>query len=210
MTIRSVCVYCGSSPGKDAAYLQAARALGEEIARRGLTLVYGGSIVGLMGEVARTALEGGSRVIGVIPKALAEQEIAFLELCELQLVDSMHERKARMAELSDGFVSLPGGFGTFEEFFEILTWSQLGLHAKPSGLLNIAGYYRHLLTFLNHSVSQGFVHPAHLHMLLVSRQPAELLDLLAAYQPPAGDKAAWVLAMHKQANSRESADLGNP
>ena len=207
MTIRSVCVYCGSSPGKDAAFLQAARALGGEIARRGLTLVYGGSIVGLMGEVARSALEGGGRVIGVIPKALAEQEIAFLELCELEQVDSMHARKARMAELADGFISLPGGFGTFEEFFEVLTWSQLGLHAKPSGLLNIAGYYDHLLAFLRHTVSQGFVHPAHLDMLMVSEEPAALLDRLNAYEPPPGDKAAWVRAINNLAGSKSA---GNP
>lgn len=207
MTIRSVCVYCGSSPGKDAAYLQAARALGGEIARRGLTLVYGGSIVGLMGEVARAALEGGGRVIGVIPRSMAEQEIAFMELCELEQVDSMHERKARMAELADGFVSLPGGFGTFEELFEILTWLQLGLHAKPSGLLNIAGYYDHLLQFLRHTVSQGFVHPAHLDMLMVSQDPADLLDRLNAYQPRPGDKAAWVRAMNNLASSKGG---GNP
>lgn len=208
MTIRSVCVYCGSSPGKDAAYLHAARALGGEIARRGLTLVYGGSIVGLMGEIARATLEGGGRVIGVIPKALAEQEIAFLELYELEQVDSMHERKARMAELADGFISLPGGFGTFEELFEILTWSQLGLHAKPSGLLNIAGYYDHLLAFLRHTVSQGFVHPAHLDMLMVSQEPAELLDRLNAYEPPAGDKAAWVRAMNNMSSSKGDINPG--
>lgn len=197
MSIKNICVYCGSSPGSDPAYLQAAHALGQEIARRQLTLVYGGSSVGLMGEVARTALEGGSHVIGVIPKSLADQEIAFYELCELKIVNSMHERKALMADLSDAFVTMPGGFGTFEEFFEILTWTQLGLHTKPSGLLNINGYYDQLLAFLEQAVDQNFVHHAHLEMIRVFQDPVELLTHLNTYRPPKGNKAEWVHGLSK-------------
>lgn len=196
MKINNICVYCGSSPGSTPIYMQAARELGQEIARRKLTLVYGGSSVGLMGEVARSALEGGSRVIGVIPRSLADQEIAFEELCELKIVDSMHERKALMAELSDAFVTMPGGFGTFEEFFEILTWTQLGLHAKPSGLLNINGYYDQLLAFLEHTADQHFVHHSHLELILISRQPGDLLDALFAYQPTLSKKTDWVHAVN--------------
>jgi len=143
MEIKSVCVYCGSSPGKNPDFLQSARAMGTELANRKITLVYGGGRSGLMGEVARTVLERGGRVIGVIPKALEDQELAFREVTELRVVDSMHERKALMAELSDAFVALPGGYGTLEEIFEVLTWVQLGFHTKPCGLLNISHYYDH-------------------------------------------------------------------
>lgn len=198
MSINNVCVYCGSSPGNSPIYMHAARELGQEISRRKMTLIYGGSSVGLMGEVARAAQAGGSRVVGVIPKALADQEIAFFELCELKVVDSMHERKALMAELSDAFVTMPGGFGTLEEFFEILTWTQLGLHVKPSGLLNINGYFNQLLSFLEYVSNQHFVHHSHIEMIQISTEPSQLLEKLATYQPQQGNKIEWVHAMDKK------------
>ena len=157
MELKAICVYCGSSPGASPLYIQAAQDLGREIAERGIRLVYGGASVGLMGAVAKAALAAGGKVTGIIPRALFEQEVAFKNLDDLIVVDSMHIRKAKMAELADGFIALPGGYGTFDEFFEVLTWAQLGLHAKPCGLLNINHYYDHLLAFLDHSVNEMFV-----------------------------------------------------
>jgi uncharacterized protein (TIGR00730 family) len=150
--MKSVCVFCGSSPGLNPVYRQGAIAMGEAIARRGLTLVYGGGAVGLMGVVADAALKAGGAVHGVIPQALDRREVAHKGLTRLEVVDSMHSRKARMAELSDGFIAMPGGIGTFEEMFEIWTWGQLGIHAKPLGFLDIAGFYHGLATFLDHAV----------------------------------------------------------
>lgn len=186
--MKSVCVFCGSSPGADPAYVAAARAVGAEIAGRGLTLVYGGAKVGLMGAVADAAVGAGGRVIGVLPVALEKKEIAHFGLAELEIVGSMHERKARMAELSDGFVALPGGAGTLEEIFEIWTWGQLGFHAKPAGFLNVGGYYDKLAGFLDHTVDQAFVKPVHRQMLTFHDDPAALLDAMAAYQAPATEK----------------------
>jgi uncharacterized protein (TIGR00730 family) len=196
--MNSICVYCGSSPGRLPVYLQAARQLGEAIAARDLKLVYGGASVGLMGEVARAALERGGKVTGVIPKALADQEVAFLELDDLYVVETMHARKALMAELSDGFITLPGGMGTLEEFFEVLTWAQLGIHRKPCGLLNIQGYFDQLLRFLDHAASEDFIWHAHCDLILMSDNPDELLDRFLDYQPPEADKAAWVLRMSRK------------
>lgn len=203
MKLNKVCVYCGSSSGKDPVFLQAARSMGEEIARRHLTLVYGGGRVGLMGAVARTVLEKGGEVIGVIPKALEEQELAFHDLLELHVVNSMHERKALMAELSDGFIALPGGYGTIEEIFEVLTWVQLGIHAKPCGLLNTGGYYDRLLDFLDHAVAQNFVHQPHRDLFLQAVDPGELLDSFEAYQPVLMNKAEWVREMEDDPKSEK-------
>lgn len=200
MEIKRVCVYCGSSPGKDPQYLRSARAMGTELAKRGVTVVYGGGRAGLMGEVARAALDNGGQVIGVIPKALSDQELAFHELTDLHVVDSMHERKAMMAELSDAFVALPGGYGTLEEIFEVLTWVQLGFHTKPCGLLNISGYYDHLLEFLDYSVSQQFIYQPHRDLILQALEPAELIEQFLAYQPVKMDKAAWVHDLEKSSS----------
>jgi hypothetical protein len=202
MTIQSVCVYCGSSPGRSAVYLNAAKDLGTEFGRRGLILVYGGSNIGLMGEVARSAIAAGGKVIGVITQALAEQKIAFEDLAELRVVKDMHERKAVMAELSDGFIALPGGYGTYEEFFEALTWLQLGIHTKPCGLLNVNGYYDKLFEFLDHAVDELFIHKPHRDLILSSDQPEVLLDQFINYLPVRINKTEWVhqMADWKQAH----------
>jgi uncharacterized protein (TIGR00730 family) len=181
--LRSLCVFCGSNPGASAAYAEAAAHLGRIVAERGMTLVYGGGRVGLMGVVAGAALAAGGRVIGVIPEALATRELAHGGLTELQVVGSMHERKARMSELSDGFLALPGGIGTLEEWFEVWTWSQLGFQPKPCGLLNAAGYYDHLLAFLDHMTAERFLNGAHRSMAIVGGDPELLLDRLAAWRP---------------------------
>lgn len=188
--MKSVCVYCGSNPGRRGAYRGAATALGETIARRGMKLVYGGASVGLMGAVADATLAAGGHVIGIMPRALVEKEIAHPSLSELHVVASMHERKQMMADLSDGFIALPGGIGTLEELFEVWTWAQLGHHDKPCGLLDISGYYEKLEAFLDHQVSEGFVHPAHRDILKVDADPDALLDAFAAYEPPR--VAKWV------------------
>jgi len=186
--MRRVCVFCGSSHGASPVYAEAARDLGRRLARRGLGLVYGGGNVGLMGEVADAALAAGGEVIGVIPYALEAREVAHSGLTELHVVDSMHERKALMADLSDGFLALPGGIGTLEEFFEVWTWGQLGLHAKPCGLLDVAGYYAPLLAFLDRTVEEGFLRPAHREVVLVDTDPEALLDRMAAFTPPRVEK----------------------
>ena len=186
--MRAVCVFCGSSPGGDPAYLAAAQAMGAAVAERGLALVYGGAKVGLMGAVADAALAAGGRVIGVLPQALMIKEIGHPGLSQLEVVGSMHERKARMAELSDGFVALPGGAGTLEEIFEIWTWGQLGFHGKPAGFLNVAGYYDKLAGFLDHTVAEAFVKPVHRDMLIFREEPGALLDALAGYDAPVQSK----------------------
>ncbi len=173
--LRSVCVFCGSSLGNDPQYAQHARELGQLLAAGGIRLVYGGGNVGLMGEVADAALKAGGEVLGVIPQMLAEREVAYLDVTELRVVTSMHERKAIMAEESDAFVALPGGIGTFEELFEVFTWAQLAIHQKPIGLLNTAGYYAPLLAFLEHAVSQRFMTAATHNLLRVATTPADLL-----------------------------------
>lgn len=188
--MRSVCVFLGSNPGANPNYLLAARAMGKELARRGLTCVYGGSNVGLMGALAGAALEAGGKVIGVIPEALRQKELAHTGLTELHVVASMHERKAMMAELSDGFVALPGGMGTLEELCEMLTWAQLGFHKKPCGLLDVDGYYAGLASFFDHTVTEGFVHAAHRSMLLTAATPGELLEGFASYVAPVVNK--WI------------------
>ena len=197
MKINTICVYCGSSPGRSPAFLTAAQELGTEIAHRGMGLVYGGASVGLMGELARAVLAGGGKVTGVIPQTLSDQEVAFKELDDLIVVSSMHERKARMIELADGFIAMPGGFGTFDEFFEVLTWAQLGMHAKPCGLLNIENYFEHLQTFLDHAVGEMFIYAPHREMVLSSTKAADLLDLMTTYDKVPIKKTDWVHAMGK-------------
>lgn len=181
--MRSVCVFCGSSSNAAEVYYSAARETGTLLARRGLTLVYGGSHVGLMGAVADACLAAGGRVVGVIPKTLVEREVAHAGLTDLRVVSSMAERKALMSELSDAFLSLPGGFGTLDEMFEMLTAYQLGEHAKPSGLLNVRNYYDPLLALCDGAVREGFLHPGHRSAVLHSADPSELLDKLADFSP---------------------------
>ena len=182
--MRRVCVYAGSNPGSDPAYANGARALATTMAERGIGLVFGGSKLGLMGVLADTVLDAGGEAIGVMPQALIDREIGHPGLTELKIVASMHERKACMADLSDAFVAVPGGIGTLEELIEVYTWSQLGIHEKACGVLNVRGYYDHLAAFLDHAVTQGFLRPQHRAGLTVADEPAELLDRLAAFQPP--------------------------
>jgi len=186
--LKRVCVFAGSSPGVLAAYAECATSLGRELAAQRIGVVYGGAQVGLMGLLADAALGEGGEVIGVIPQALLAREVAHSGLSQLRVVASMHERKAMMAELSDAFVALPGGIGTLEELFEVLTWGQLGLHAKPCAILNVAGYYDHLLTFLEHATSARFVRAEHASMLLVEESPQRIVERLRAYVPPRVDK----------------------
>lgn len=188
--MKNICVYCGSSPGRLEDYSSAARELAKALVTRDLGLVYGGASVGLMGLVADTVLQLGGRVTGVIPEALAQKELAHKGLTELHVTASMHTRKTLMAELSDGFIALPGGIGTLEEIFEIWTWAQLGFHTKPCGLLNVAGYYDGLITFLDHATAQQFVKPLHRNILHVEQEPNALLDGFARYQAPSTHK--WV------------------
>lgn len=186
----SICVFCGSSFGKDPAYKEAARSLGTTLANRDITLIYGGGHVGLMGVVSDATLEAGGEVIGVMPKSLVEREIAHTGLTKLHVVGSMHERKALMSEQADGFIALPGGNGTLEEFFEVLTWAQLGEHRKPCGLLNVAGYYDPLLDVFDHMVARGFLSEKHRDMVLVEQDPEQLLQKFLHYEPPVVPK--WV------------------
>jgi uncharacterized protein (TIGR00730 family) len=188
--VKALCVFCGSSAGSRPIFADAARRMGEALLARDITLVFGGGRVGLMGEIARAMLAGGGRVVGVIPKALVRKEIVYEDLTELHVVDSMHERKALMAQRSDGFVAMPGGFGTFEEFCEVLTWSQLGFHHKPVALLNVAGYFDGLLALFDHAVREGFVRAHHRSLVLADDDPEKLLDRLAGYQPPAVEQ--WI------------------
>jgi uncharacterized protein (TIGR00730 family) len=193
--VNRICVFCGSNPGALPAYAEAARGLGTLLAGRRIGLVYGGGSVGMMGHLARAALAAGGEVIGVIPRDLYERNVAFTELPDLRVVESMHERKALMADLADGFIALPGGIGTLEEFFEVLTWAQLGLHRKPCGLLEVEGHHERLTGFLDHLVEQGFLAPAHRAMVLAEERPEALLERFEAYRAPAVDKAALALGL---------------
>lgn len=183
-TLKRICVFCGSQAGADPAYVEAARATGRLLAQRGITLVFGGGHVGLMGAVAEAALAAGGEAIGVIPEGLVRRELAYQGLTELIVTRTMHERKQRMADLSDGFMALPGGFGTFEEFCEIVTWAQLGVHEKPCGLLNVKGYYEPLVAMFDHALREGFLRPVYRGLVLVSGEPDGLLAAMAAWQPP--------------------------
>ena len=185
-----LCVFCGSSPGRDPTYLAAAAELGTFLAERRIGVVYGGAAIGLMGTVANAARAAGGEVIGVIPRALVELEVAHVGLADLRVVASMHERKALMSELSDGFIALPGGIGTLEELFEVWTWGQLGSHRKPCALLNVAGFYDRLLGFLDFVVDEAFLRSVHRDMLLVAETPKGLLEKLDAYRPP--PETRWI------------------
>jgi len=184
MKIKKICVYCGSSPGKNPAYSQAAVKLALTLCERDIGLVYGGGAIGVMGTVADAMLAAGGEVVGVIPKALAIKEVAHDSLSQLHVVASMHDRKAMMADLADGFIALPGGWGTLEEIFEMLTWAQLGFHDKPCGILNVEGYYNGLIDFLENSFEQQFVNELYRPMLMKSLEPSMLLDQFAAYRAP--------------------------
>ncbi|MBK0010295.1 TIGR00730 family Rossman fold protein [Bacillus sp. S35] len=182
--MKRIAVFCGSSNGASDLYIQGAKDLGKELAKRNISLVYGGASVGVMGAVADAVLEAGGHVIGVMPTFLEEREISHKNLSELIVVESMHERKAKMAELVDGFITLPGGPGTLEEFFEIFTWAQLGLHQKPCGLLNINDYYTPLISLFNHMTEEQFLQEKYRSMALVDTEPHGLLDQFNTYQPP--------------------------
>ncbi len=188
--MRRICVFCGSSFGTNPAFREAARQVGALLARRGLELVYGGGNVGLMGELANATLEHGGHVIGVIPRSLAGRELAHTGLPDLRIVESMHERKAMMADLADAFVALPGGLGTLEELCEILTWAQLGFHSKPCGLLSVGDYFSGLLDFMQQTVKAGFLRAEHLQMLFVEANPELLLDRFESYRPEQLEK--WI------------------
>ena len=188
--MQSICVFCGSSQGSEPEYTEAARTLGKVLAGANIRLIFGGGRVGLMGEVANAALAAGGEAVGVIPNSLVEREIAHTGLTDLHVVGSMHERKAMMSDLSDGFVALPGGTGTLEEFFEVLTWAQLGEHTKPCGLVNVAGYYDPLLAVFDHMVGKGFLSETNRALVIIESDPGALLAKLERYRPPEAIK--WV------------------
>lgn len=183
MTIESLCIYCGSRDGADPQLIETARQLGALLAREGIDVVYGGSSAGMMGAVADAALAQGGRVVGILPAGLASREKAHRTLTELHVVTSMHERKALMAKLSDGFVALPGGLGTLEELCEVSTWAQLGIHQKPVGVCNIAGYFDGFLQFLDHAVAMEFLPAEHRELLIVNSSPSELLAAMREFEP---------------------------
>ena len=189
-SFKRLCIFCGSSHGSNPIYAEAAKNVGSELARRGIGLVYGGGNVGLMGVVADAVLAAGGNVIGVIPEALMAKEVGHRGLPDLRIVKTMHERKALMAELADGFVALPGGIGTFEEFFEIVTWAQLGLHAKPCGLFNVNGFYNPLLHLLDHAIEEGFIKPNQRDLIVVESDFRTLLERLARHRVPPEPK--WI------------------
>jgi len=188
--MKRVCVFCGSSVGNRSTYRDAAVAMGTVLAAKGIGLVYGGGNVGLMGVVADAVLAGGGDVIGVIPQSLADREVAHLGVTDLRVVDSMHTRKAMMADLADAFIAMPGGVGTFEEFFEAVTWTQLGVHRKPCGLLNAGGFYTPLEAFIDQAVTEGFIKPVHRSIVVCDDDPARLLDKLANVKLP--DVPKWI------------------
>jgi uncharacterized protein (TIGR00730 family) len=188
--LQSICIFCGSSAGTEPVYEQAAQSIGRTLAQRGIDLIYGGGKVGLMGSTADACLREGGRVVGVMPRALVAKEIAHRGLTELYVVESMHERKARMADLAGAFIALPGGYGTWEEFCEVLTWSQLGLHRKACAVLNVNGYYDPLLAMADRAVAEGFVRQEHREILLSDTDPVRLLDRLSSYTVPIVDK--WI------------------
>ncbi len=190
-----ICVFCGSSFGQQKDYSEAAQDLGRELVERGLELVYGGAKVGLMGAVANSVIRHHGRVTGVIPKALVDKEVAHPGITDLRIVNSMHERKALMSELSCAFIALPGGLGTLEESFEILTWAQRGFHTKPCGLLDICDYYQHISSFLDQAVNERFVLQEHRSMLLLAKTATELLDQFEAYVPPKVEKVLDQIAL---------------
>ena len=193
MMIKRISVFCGSGSGSNGYYPAAAKELGKLLSNKNIGLVYGGSKVGLMGEIAASVLKNGGQVTGVIPKALANKKVAFEELSDLRIVDSMHERKALIAELSDAFIALPGGFGTIEEIFEAITWTQLGIHDKACGFLNVRGYFDHLIKFIEHAIDQQFIHAENRSLVLIDDNPEKLLQKIKTFEPKRVDKARWAL-----------------
>ncbi len=185
-----ICVFCGSSVGVQRIYADAARELGMELVRRGIGLVYGGGNVGLMGVIADAVLDANGAVVGVIPEDLVSKELANQRVGDLRIVKTMHERKALMSDLADGFVALPGGYGTYDEFCEVVTWAQLGLHKKPCAMLNVAGFYDPLLAMFDRATAEGFIRPEFRAMLLISSDPADLLEQMQSYQPPVVER--WI------------------
>jgi len=194
--MKRICVFCGSGAGRNPAYGAGARVLGRLLADRGIGLVYGGAAVGLMGLIAQETADAGGQVVGVMPRALVEREVAFTGLDDLRITETMHERKALMADLADGFIVLPGGLGTMEECFEVLTWSQLGMHKKPCGLLNIDGYFDGILAFLDHAVRECFLEAEHRDMVIVDTDAKRMLEAFLRYRPPTADKAQWALRLN--------------
>ena len=190
MNLARICIFCGSSTGMRREYADAAKAMGQALIRRRIGLVYGGGCVGLMGTVADAVMGGGGEVIGVIPEALVTRELAHGDITQLIIVHSMHDRKAKMAELADAFIALPGGYGTFEEFCEILTWAQLGLHRKPCGILNVNNYYEPLLRLFDNAVAEGFLRPGNRRLVIEETDPSRLLDMLETHIPPQTEK--WI------------------
>ena len=190
MTFQRICIFCGSNTGINPSYRNTAVAMGQLLAAHRIELVYGGGNIGLMGILADAVLESGGRVIGVIPESLMAKEVGHAGLTELRIVESMHERKALMADLSDGFIAMPGGFGTFEEFCEMVTWSQLGIHAKPCGLLNLEGYYDSLLALFDHAVSEGFLRQENRRLVMEDSDPTRLLNKMAGFVASTPEK--WI------------------
>ncbi len=186
--MQRICVFCGSNSGANPAYVEAARDLGRALAQRGIGLVYGGGNIGLMGALADAVMTAGGEAIGVIPEALMRKELGHRGVTELRVVGSMHERKAMMADLADGFIAMPGGYGTLEEYCEVLTWTQLGYHRKPCGLLNVAGFYDALLAFLDHAAGERFLRTEHRALVLAESDPEQLLERIAAWRPLAVEK----------------------
>jgi len=195
--MKRIAVFCGSSIGNEEEYLIAAQNLGSALVKNGLGLVFGGGMIGLMGVIARRMLEIGGEVIGVIPEALFKKELALKELTDLRIVRSMHERKAVIADLSDGFIAMPGGLGTIEEIFEALTWTQLGIHTKPCGFLNVRNYFNYLIEFLNHMSDQNFIDKEHRSMIIMEENPEVLLKKINSYKYQKVDKSVWALNMLK-------------
>ena len=181
--MKRICVFCGSNKGAKPAYIEAAKSLGKVLVKKNIGLIYGGGKVGLMGVIADEVLASGGEVIGVIPQSLVNREVAHQNVTQMHIVNSMHERKALMADLSDGFMALPGGMGTFDEFCEILTWAQLGIHQKPCGILNVENYFTPLLAMFDHAMREGFLHDSHRALVIEATEPESLLDLFAKYQP---------------------------
>lgn len=186
--MRRVCVFCGSKVGHNSLYRDAAQTLGKLLVERGLGLVYGGGSVGLMGVIADAVLAAGGEVIGVIPEMLATKELLHTGVQQMHRMHSMHARKAKMAELADAFIALPGGYGTFEELLEMITWAQLGIHRKPVGLLNVAGYYDPLVQFVDHAIAEGFIKAKHRELIVVADEPGALLDVILKHRPPSEPK----------------------
>jgi len=189
--MKRICVFCGSSPGSQPEYGEMAAELGKELAKNNIGLVYGGGNVGMMGVLANSVVKNSGAVTGVITKKLFKMEVAFTQLSDLRIVDTMHERKAMMAELSDGFIALPGGFGTMDEMFEILTWSQLSIHQKPCGFLNVNGYYNKLIDFIDHMILENFINKSCRSLVQVDEQPVGLLEKFRSYTPLLADKGEW-------------------